>query len=177
MKSHPAADARPNQLQQKSPTGSLPPAVPLAVTPTFRPWTHTSDDSYIYQLSLVVATATVSLSSRHSRFINLLEINPKQPVIWFSCTRLSCQRLFQGNVTRYGRPSSSPGTSKGSIKRIIFARAARFDKGCNLTNDRNRACGSYFACLGAFGQKWKRKPGITSAYDLNATYISRLRRC
>ena len=28
--------------------------------PTFCPWTHTSDDSYIYQLSLVVATATVS---------------------------------------------------------------------------------------------------------------------
>ena len=26
----------------------------------FRPWTHTSDDSYIYQLSLVVATATES---------------------------------------------------------------------------------------------------------------------
>ena len=26
----------------------------------FRRWTHTSDDSYIYQLSLVVATATVS---------------------------------------------------------------------------------------------------------------------
>ena len=26
----------------------------------FRPWTHTSDDSFIYQLSLVVATATVS---------------------------------------------------------------------------------------------------------------------
>ena len=25
----------------------------------FRAWTHTSDDSYIYQLSLVVATATV----------------------------------------------------------------------------------------------------------------------
>ena len=45
---------------KKSPTGSLPPAVPLAITPTFRPWTHTSDDSYIYQLSLVVATATVS---------------------------------------------------------------------------------------------------------------------
>ena len=31
-----------------------------AITPTFRPWTHMSDDSYIYQLSLVVATATVS---------------------------------------------------------------------------------------------------------------------
>ena len=45
---------------KKYPTGSLPPAVPLAITPTFRPWTHTSDDSYIYQLSLVVATASVS---------------------------------------------------------------------------------------------------------------------
>ena len=50
------SDARPNQLQQKSPTGSLAPAVPVAITPTFSPWTHTSDDSYIYQLSLVVAT-------------------------------------------------------------------------------------------------------------------------
>ena len=29
------------------------------ITRTFRPWTHTFDDSYIYQLSLVVATATV----------------------------------------------------------------------------------------------------------------------
>ena len=28
--------------------------------PPFRPWTHTSDDSYMYQLSLVVATAAVS---------------------------------------------------------------------------------------------------------------------
>ena len=31
---------------------------------TFSPWTHTSDDSYIYQLSLVLATATVSQSAR-----------------------------------------------------------------------------------------------------------------
>ena len=30
--------------------------------PTFRPWTHTADDSYIYQLSLVVAAATVSFT-------------------------------------------------------------------------------------------------------------------
>ena len=35
--------------------------MPLAITPTSRPWTHTSDDSYFYQLSLVLATATVSL--------------------------------------------------------------------------------------------------------------------
>ena len=48
-------------IAKKRPTGSLPPAVPLAITPTFSPWTHTSDDSYIYQLSLVVATATLSL--------------------------------------------------------------------------------------------------------------------
>ena len=55
-----AGNQLPNQLQEKSPTGSLPPAVPVATTPTFSPWTRTSDDSYIYQLSLVLATATVS---------------------------------------------------------------------------------------------------------------------
>ena len=49
-------------IAKKSTTGSLPPAVPLAITPTFSPWTHASDDSYIYQLSLVLATATVSFS-------------------------------------------------------------------------------------------------------------------
>ena len=48
-------------IAKKSTTGSLPPAVPLAFTPTFSPWTHTSDDSYIYQLSLVLATATLYL--------------------------------------------------------------------------------------------------------------------
>ena len=47
-------------IANKSTTGSLPLAVPLAMTPTFSPWTHTSDDSYIYQLSLVLATAIVS---------------------------------------------------------------------------------------------------------------------
>ena len=47
-------------IAKKSTTGSLPPVVPLEITPTFSPWTHTSDDSYIYQLSLVLATATVS---------------------------------------------------------------------------------------------------------------------
>ena len=41
---------------------------PRRTAPTFRRRTHTSDDSYIYQLSLVVATATTvvsSLSSTH----------------------------------------------------------------------------------------------------------------
>ena len=37
---------------------------------TFRPWTHKSDDSYLYQLSRVVATATVS--SREEFSYNLL---------------------------------------------------------------------------------------------------------
>ena len=46
-------------IAKKGTTGSLPPAVPLAITPTFSPWTHTSDDGYIHQLSLVLATATV----------------------------------------------------------------------------------------------------------------------
>ena len=49
-------------IAKKSTTGSFPPAVPLAITPTFSPWTHTSDDSYIYRLSLVLATATVSFN-------------------------------------------------------------------------------------------------------------------
>ena len=62
---------------KKSPTGSLPPAVPLAITPTFRPWTHTSDDSYIYQLSLVVATATASfLSEVYDLFQLLCVLSP-----------------------------------------------------------------------------------------------------
>ena len=55
-----AGNQLPNQLQK----GVLPALfhqVPLAITPTFSPWTHTSDDSYIYQLSLVLATSIVSL--------------------------------------------------------------------------------------------------------------------
>ena len=44
------------------------------ITRTFRPWTHTSDDSYIYQLSLVVATATVSFYFMTIAFTNLINI-------------------------------------------------------------------------------------------------------
>ena len=55
-----------NSIAKKNPTGSLPPAVPLAITPTFSLWMHTSDDSYIYQLPLVVATATVSFGALYS---------------------------------------------------------------------------------------------------------------
>ena len=47
-----AADARPINCKSN--------VVPLAITRTNGPWTHTSDDSYIYQLPLVLATATIS---------------------------------------------------------------------------------------------------------------------
>ena len=76
-----AGNQLPNQLQQKSPTGSLAPAVPVAITPTFSPWTHTSDDSYIYQLSLVLATAIVSfLVSLH-----VVGIESECFVVYLSC--------------------------------------------------------------------------------------------
>ena len=40
-----------------------------------RPWTHTSDDSYIYQLSLVVATATVSFITWYVSSTTAITIN------------------------------------------------------------------------------------------------------
>ena len=43
--------------------------VVVRMIPTFRPWTHTSDDSYIYQLSPVVATATVSFNIDVQNFL------------------------------------------------------------------------------------------------------------
>ena len=65
-----AGNQLPNQLK-KSTTGSLPPAVPLAITPTFSPWTH---DSYIYQLSLVLATATVSFVYAIARSVGMRSV-------------------------------------------------------------------------------------------------------
>ena len=50
-----AGNQLPNQLQKR-----VLPALFHLITPTFSPWTHTSNDSYMHQLSLVVATATVS---------------------------------------------------------------------------------------------------------------------
>ena len=41
--------------------GSLPPVVPLAITRTNAPWTHAPVGSYIYQLSLDLATATTTV--------------------------------------------------------------------------------------------------------------------
>ena len=50
--------------------------MPLAITRTFRPWTHTSDDSYIYQLSLVVATATLSYICTYTN-LSIIKCNQK----------------------------------------------------------------------------------------------------
>ena len=58
-----------------------PPPVPLAITPTFRPCTHTSDDSYMYQLSLVVATATVSFLRDETTYSTQLNHLNKYPAV------------------------------------------------------------------------------------------------
>ena len=57
--------------------------VVVRMIPTFRPWTHTSDDSYIYQLSLVIATATVSL-------VCSLQQKNVWYVPWYSSSSSSC---------------------------------------------------------------------------------------
>ena len=75
-------EPRTKSIVKKSTTGSLPPAMPLAITTTFSPWTHTSDDSYMYQLSLVLATATVSFMS--PSFVSLC-----QRSIWISSICMS----------------------------------------------------------------------------------------
>ena len=69
------------QTLDKAVIDSLPPAVLLAITPTFRPWTHTSDDSYIYQLSLVLATAIVSF--KFQRLVGLSFFFSCQNVVRF----------------------------------------------------------------------------------------------
>ena len=70
---------------------------------TFRPWTHTSDDSYIYQLSLVVATATVSLIiSIYTAvmYVVLLYVVTVlfQETIWAPFRRESARKLIPGAV-------------------------------------------------------------------------------
>ena len=85
-------------IAKKSTTGSLPPAVPLAITPTFSPWMHTSDDSYIYQLSLVLATAKMGppiLSNVGSSLVNITKLQS-----WSACRRRIVPRsAYQGDLT------------------------------------------------------------------------------
>ena len=55
-----AGNQLPNQLQKRVLTALFHLRCLSQSHQRFSPWTHTSDDSYIYQLSLVLATATVS---------------------------------------------------------------------------------------------------------------------
>ena len=95
---------------------------------TFRPWTHTSDDSYIYQLSLVVATATVSFCrcfsplafgfyppcSSFSFFFNCLSYVLDYAFIIYFCVlcSLSADDRVAGDQTNYvGKTSAYYATS------------------------------------------------------------------
>ena len=100
MISSSAADARPISCK--------PNVVPLAITRTNGPWTHTSDDSCICQLSLVLATATISLTfcrSQHppTRYSALLwraiSLDPLLPCRAESRTRV-VDRSFGSSVRR-----------------------------------------------------------------------------
>ena len=85
----------------------------------FRTWTHTSDDSYIYRLSLVVATATYCIfSSFYPTVVNLLPMPcpscdaslattllPDPP---FLCTT---HELFQDSDEESPSEASDPGLS------------------------------------------------------------------
>ena len=73
------------------------------ITRTFRPWTHTSDDSYIYQLSLVVATATVSFRCNLDSWLSSFPLCLCSPP--YVCSRPF--RPFRGTSTRKRRPSQA----------------------------------------------------------------------
>ena len=105
-------------MAKKSPTGSLQPAVPLAITPTSRPWT---DDSYIYQLSLVLATATVSLRPRVFTFPSrLAENNSTQNESRNLKNRPTCCRFVRA------RPSAArAGADRGRCVAVCVRRVWR----------------------------------------------------
>ena len=91
---------------------------------TFRPWTHTSDDSYIYQLSLVVATATVSYSIFEVReYLGEIESDsqsgPAYALLYHGqCFRFSSPSLQR--LTRFDRKSLCP-----LFRSIKFGRTVR----------------------------------------------------
>ena len=60
---------------------------PIMRAPTFSPWAHRSDDSYIYQLSLVLATASVSLKHSHAYRQPAQHSSQSTPLPCFSSSR------------------------------------------------------------------------------------------
>ena len=101
-----------------------PPPVPLAITPTFRPCTHTSDDSYMYQLSLVVATATVSfhiacLHGFHAKRTSTIRGVPNDVVlVVLTTTMMLCEGVTCNNVRYTGGQDPPPCTLWASKKSL-----------------------------------------------------------
>ena len=71
--------------------------MPVAITPTFSPWAHTSDDSYIYQLSLVLATATVS-------YYPICKFQSLFP-FWIACDIPNIEVDTKKQVARHNQPN------------------------------------------------------------------------
>ena len=90
-----AGNQLPNQLQKR-----VLPALfhlrCLAITLTFSTWTHTSDDSYIYQLSLVLVTATVSyIACNHKRVSDSQAVFQNRRCCWQIAPPLRQSRPYQ----------------------------------------------------------------------------------
>ena len=115
MKSHSTADARPNQLQK-----IVLPALFHLRCPSqshqrsARGRTHTSDDSYIYQLSLVVATATISYN---------MYVHSNTEVFAVVSTFLRCiHMLCTTNTSVGGR--AKVGERRGASDRYVHSNTA-----------------------------------------------------
>ena len=79
----------------------------------FRPWTHTSDDSYFYQLSLVVATATVSFE--RSEFLIPTWVTPQ-----YRATSKKNMCVCSTNLGFSGGSRKGEGQARGIIRRMAY---------------------------------------------------------
>ena len=79
----------------------------------FRPWTHTSDDSYFYQLSLVVATATVSFE--RSEFLIPTWVTPQ-----YRATSKKNMCVCSTNLGFSGGSRKGEGQAHGIIRRMAY---------------------------------------------------------
>ena len=74
--------------------------MPLAITPTFSPWTHTSDGSYIYQLSLVFSDSyCIFTSIRRCPQLSPRGSNRRIPAlrwnsVWLCSTLLRHEKIY-----------------------------------------------------------------------------------
>ena len=133
MISSSAADARPINCKSN--------VVPLAITRTNGPWTHTSDDSHIYQLSLVLATATMSFccfvffycAGTYRRGLTCGAPTRRR---WFSRLYSSSVSFNEKYVTSFIAKRQSPKTLKKKRSKIICVfLATPLNGGCNTPRD------------------------------------------